>query len=150
MQIGVHAVGREREGITSLPKSAGPRQDVEQRISREHVDSHRRDERLALDAGANVEPTGTLRPSAASRSALGFFEPDDLAFPVEAEDAHLGRLDRRDRLRGDRDVGPRLDVRVDEVAEIHPVQMIARENQVEARVERSEMADRLPDRVCVP
>ena len=35
-----------------------------------------------------------------------------------------------DRLRGDRDVGAALDVRVDQLAEVHAIEVVARENQI--------------------
>ena len=49
----------------------------------------------------------------------------DLAEVVEAEDPHVGGVEIGDRLGGDRDVGAALDVRVDQLAEVHPVEMIA-------------------------
>ena len=82
------------------------------------------------------------------RAALQFREPRRVrllleaaevpAF-IEAENPHLRRVGRRDRLRRNRDVGARLDVRVDELAEIHAIQMIAREDQIVVRVVSAEM-----------
>ena len=48
-----------------------------------------------------------------------------------------GRLGGRHRLRRDRDVGAGLDVRLDQLAEVHPVEVIAREDQVVVGVERA-------------
>ena len=76
-----------------------------------------------------------------------FFERHDLTAGVESEDAHAGRIVRRDRLRGDGDVGLAIDVRVDEIAEVHPVEMVAGKNQVVVGIVRSDVACRLPDRV---
>src|SRR5207248_4779088 len=50
----------------------------------------------------------------------------------------------------DLDVRLVVDVRVDELAVVHPVQMIAGENQIVVRVIPGEMAHRLADRVGGP
>ena len=49
-----------------------------------------------------------------------------------------------DRLRGDRDVGAALDVRLDQIAEVHPVEVIAGEDQVVVGVVAGEVPRRLP------
>ena len=91
-----------------------------------------------------IEPFGMLPPIAASRSARRLFlEAGDLAEIVELEDAHLRGIVGRDRLRGDRDVGAALDVRLDQLVEVHAVEMIAGEDQEVLGVEALEVARRL-------
>ena len=63
---------------------------------------------------------------------------------IEAKDAHCRRVLDADRLRRDRDVRPAIAVRVDQLAVIHPVQVIAGENQVVVGVVAREVAHRLP------
>ena len=67
-------------------------------------------------------------------------ERDDLAVAIEPEDAHRRRIVGGHRLRGDRDVGAPIDVRVDQLAVVHPVQVVAGENQVVVGVVAHEMA----------
>ncbi len=86
-----------------------------------------------------------LLPISASRASFGFSSnADDLALVVEPEDAHLGGVGACHRLRGDRDVGAALDVRVDQLAEVHAIEMIAGEDQVVVGVVAGEVARRLP------
>ena len=86
-----------------------------------------------------------LWPISASRSASGFSSNATICpVAVEAEDAHARRIVRGDRLRGDRDVGAPIDVRVDQLGVVHPVEMIARENQVVVGVVAHEVARGLP------
>ena len=93
------------------------------------------------------------RPAGSGRSppdarAFGFSSNATIwPLRIEAEDPHPGRIVRRDRLRGDRDVGLAIDVRLDEIAEVHPVEMIARENQVVVGIVRSDVARGLANRV---
>ncbi len=70
-------------------------------------------------------------------------ERRDLAVDVEAEDAHLGRFARRHRLRRNRDVGAALGVRLDELAVVHPVEVVAGEDQVVVGVHLLEVPARL-------
>ncbi len=53
----------------------------------------------------------------------------------------------RNRLRGDRDVGVAIDVRVDELGVVHAIELIAGEDQVVVGVVAGEMPRGLPDRV---
>ena len=94
------------------------------------------------------ECAGALDPI--SRQPFGvrlLLEADDLAGRVEPEDAHLRRVVGRHRLRGDRDVGVALDVRLDELGEVHAVDVVAGEDQVVLGVDVAEVARRLPHRV---
>ena len=76
-------------------------------------------------------PGGTLLPIAVSRSRIRLFlEADDLAVAIEPENAHRRGVLRRHRQCGDRDVGVAVDVRIEQPPVVHPVEMIARENQV--------------------
>ena len=77
-------------------------------------------------------------------------EAADVAERVEAEDPHLRRVGRVHRLRRDGDVGLALDVRVDQLAEVHAVEVIAGEDQVVLRLVRREVARGLPHRVRRP
>ena len=58
-----------------------------------------------------------------------------------------GSRRRRHRLRGDGDVGAALDVRFDQLAEVHPIEMVAGEDQVVVGVVAGEVPRRLPHRV---
>ena len=58
---------------------------------------------------------------------------------VEPEDAHLRRVVGRHRLRGDRDVRVALDVRVDQLGEVHAVDVVAGEDQVVLGVDVAEV-----------
>ena len=103
---------------------------------------------LSALCAANVAPAGMLWPSSASRSRVGFSSnAGDLPGAVESEDAHLGGVVNRDGLCGDRDVGAAIDMGIDEVAVVHPVEMVARENQVVVRVVPLDLARGLPDGV---
>ena len=89
-----------------------------------------------------------------ARSHLGqplglrlFLEADDLARAVEPEDAHLRGVLRVHGLRRDRDVGVALDVRVDELGEVHPVDVVAGEDEVVLGVHVAEVARGLPHRI---
>ena len=67
-----------------------------------------------------------LPPIWARRSRVRLlFEAGDLAQVVELEDPHVGGVVGRDRLRGDGDVGVPLDVRLEELVEVHAVEVIA-------------------------
>ena len=70
-------------------------------------------------------------------------ERDDLPGAIEAEDPHLRRVCRRHGLRRDRDVGAALGVRLDQLRVVHPVQVIAGEDQVVVGVVLLEVAARL-------
>ena len=75
-----------------------------------------------------------LLPISASRSSVGFSsKPAICPSIVEPEDAHLRRVGGDDRLRRDRDVGAALDVRLDQLAEVHAVEVIAGEDQDSGR-----------------
>ena len=72
-----------------------------------------------------------LRPICSSLARLGFFlEGDDVAVGVEPEDAHLRRGFGIDRLRGDRDRRRRVFVCRDEIGVVHPVEMVAGEDEI--------------------
>ena len=121
---------------------------LEQDLAREHVDPHRGDERFLRGGAAGRRPA---RRAAAHlrqpRLVRLLFEGGDLAVDVEHEDAHLGRVGDGHRLRGDGDVGAVLDVRFDHVAEVHAIEMVAREDQVVVGVVAGEVTRRLPHRV---
>ena len=90
-----------------------------------------------------------LPPISASRSSVGFSSKSgDLSEIVELQDAHLRGIDGRDRLRRDRDVGAAFDVRLDQLEEIHAVEMVAGQDQEVVGVEALEVARRLADRIC--
>ncbi len=137
--------------MISRPKYARLLEDLEQDLAREHVDAHRRDERLVRGHAASRR---AARNAAAHRRQPGgiglLFEAGDAALVVEEENPHLCRVGGRDGLRRDRDVGPAFDVRLDHLAEVHAVQVIAGEDQVIVCFVPREMAGRLPDRVRRP
>ncbi len=74
-------------------------------------------------------------------------ERADLSVLGEAEDAHLRRRVRIDRLRRDRDVGLLRFVRVDELAVVHPIQMVAGEDEIVVSLVLGEVAGRLAHRI---
>ena len=82
-----------------------------------------------------------LPPICARRSADGF-SSKPMIWPqiVELQDAHLRRIVGSTRLGRDGDVGVALDVRFDELVEVHAVQVIAREDEEVLGVEALEMA----------
>ncbi len=104
-----------------------------------------------LSAGGRVPiaaPSGTLAPDLLQPRAVRFLlERLDAPVPIEPEDAHRRRVVDVDRLGRDRDVRARLDVRVDQLAEVHAIEMIAGENQVVVGVVRQEVTHRLTDGV---
>ncbi|MCK7523786.1 MAG: hypothetical protein MZV64_42290 [Ignavibacteriales bacterium] len=125
--------------MISRPKSVASAlsSDVEQHVAREHVDAHRGDERLVVRMAART-PTrpGCSRPI--SRQALRvrlLLEAGDLALA-----GRTGRCPSRARRRGghrlrrDGDVGAAFDVRVDQLREVHAVEVVAGEDQVVVRV----------------
>ena len=147
--VGVDDVGRNRLRDDLLAEvDARGLEHLEQHFAVEDVDAHRGDERL-LDRG----PAGdrSLRDAAADlRQTLGrrlLFEADDLAQVVELQDPHLRRVVGRHRLGGDGDVGVALDVRLDELVEVHAVEVIARQDQEVLGVEALEVARGLAHRV---
>ena len=79
-----------------------------------------------------------------ARRASGFSsKPTIWPVVVEPEDAHLRRVGRAHRLRRQRDVGVALGVRLDELGVVHPVQVVAGQDQVVLGVERLEVTARL-------
>ena len=89
-----------------------------------------------------------LLPISASRAAFGFSSNPPICprssnrkIPISVASSGV------DRLRGDRDVGAALDVRVDQLAEVHAIEVIAGEDQVVVGVVADEVARRLPHRV---
>src|SRR5437588_3603684 len=70
-------------------------------------------------------------------------ERDDLSRSIEAEDAHGRGIGGRYRLRGDRDVGLAVDVRVDELAVVHAIELVAGEDQIVVGVVPLEVTARL-------
>ena len=103
---------------------------------------------LSSDGFRKRELDGRLEPIAIQPLGVGLLlEPDDLAARVEPEDPHRRRVLRRDRLGGNRDVGPPLDVLLDHRRVVHAVQVVAGEDQVVLRVVIDEMPRRLSDRV---
>ena len=112
---------------------AGFVQQVEQHVAREHVNAHRGDERFRRIEGAAVKEIARRRAAANLAKAVGIgllFEPHDAAFAIEPEDAHARRVGRRHGQRGHGDVGVFVDVRVEQPSVVHPIEMIACENQV--------------------
>ena len=93
-------------------------------------------------------PCGALLFISASRAASGF-SSKPLMWPSASKRkipiwvASVGV----DRLRRDGDVGLALDVRVDQLAEVHPVEVVAGQDQVVLRLVRREVARRLAHRV---
>ena len=92
-----------------------------------------------------------LPPISARRSAAGLLlergNPSEL---VEPQDPHLRRIDRRHRLRRDRDVGSGFDVRLDQLAEVHAVEMIASQDQEVVGIVATKMTRRLADGIGRP
>ena len=77
-----------------------------------------------------VEPRGILVTDLRQpRLVRLLLERHDLPVVVEPEDAHLGRITAAHRLRRDGDVGASLDVRFDQFTEVHPIEMVAGEDQ---------------------
>ena len=118
--------------MISWPKSMpGSLEDLEQHVAREHVDAHRRDERLlgrdaaggrsARDAAADLrEPRRvgfsskpTICPSSSNRKM-----PICVASAASTGCAAMVMSARA------------LDVRLDQLAEVHPVEVVAGEDQV--------------------
>jgi hypothetical protein len=79
-----------------------------------------------------------------------FLERDNLAVPVEPEDAHTGGFVQPHRLCGDRHVSLLIDVRLDHLGVIHAVEMVPGENQVVVGVVPGEMTPGLSDGVGRP
>ena len=74
-------------------------------------------------------------------------EGDDLSVAVEPEQSHPLRVVDRHRLRRNGDVGVPLDVGVDHLGVVHPVKMIAREDQIVVGVVAHEVPRGLSHRV---
>ena len=104
---------------------------IEQYLLGEHVDAHRRDEGLLRrDPGGDAAVLRHALADLAEALEVGLlFEPGDAPGAVEQEDPHLRRRLGIARLRGDRHLGILLDVIGDQLAEVHPVQVIAGEDE---------------------
>ena len=85
---------------------------------------------LSPDVPANDAPAGTLRPISARRAASASPRTRRSARRGRIAGCPCRRLVRRHRLRGDRDVGLPVDVRFDHLGVVHPVEMIAGQDQV--------------------
>ena len=133
--------------MISLPKSMpGCVERLEQHVAREHVDAHRGDERLL---GGDPAPTATR----AARCCRSRRAAPRRASPRTRRSGRRRRTGRcpsavassgRHRLRGDGDVGASFDVRLDQIVEVHPVEVIAGEDQVVVGVVPREVPRRLP------
>ena len=150
-QVRVHAILAERRRNDLAAEVLGlvAREHVEQHVAREHVDAHRRDERLVRRvAGKRWRPAGCSgRSPRAARAS---------AFP---RTRRSGRCDRTGRcpsptrrrcVTGCAAIvmsARAIDVRVDQLAVVHAVEMIAGENQVVVGVVAGEVPRRLPHRV---
>jgi hypothetical protein len=126
--------------------SCFPLEHVDQDASRKHIHTHRRHERPFVGVIGERRAVG----DAASYLAQTCFfrlllEGDDRPLAIEAEDTHLRRRLHVHRLSGNRDVGFLLTMRLDQLFVVHPVQMIAGEDQVVLGVVLYEMPRRLPD-----
>ena len=103
---------------------------------------------LSAEWPLNEAPARNALADLAEAVALRLFlERDDLSRSIEAEDPHRRRVVDRDRLRRDGDVGAALDVRVNQLAVVHPVEMVAGEDQVVLGVVAHQVARRLAHRV---
>jgi hypothetical protein len=147
--VRMHAIAAEGVGDDLLAEigRAVLRDAVEQHVPREHVDPHRGHERLVgrqRGQTRGLTPFGHFTEPFARRLLL---ERRDLPVAIQAKNAHAGRVFDRHRLRGNGDVGAAIDVRVDQIEIVHPVEMIAGEDEVVVRVVSLEMARSLTDGV---
>ena len=152
-QVRVHAIAPQRRRDDLPPEVGGALvlDRLEQHIAREDVDAHRRDERLLRRMPAEHRAGRNAAADLVEPLALRLLlERDDLAAALEPEDAHRRGVVHRHRLRRDRDVGVAFDVRVDQLAVVHPIEMIAGEDEVIVGVVADEMARRLADRISRP
>ena len=134
--------------MISRPKSVGVVrvEHVEQHVAREDVDAHRRDERLvrrcarrtSRRAGCSGRSRRAAPRSASPRTRRSGRSRSNRKMPIADASSAV------DRLRRDRDVGLPVDVRVDQLAVVHAVEMIAGEDQVVVGVVAREVARRLP------
>ena len=110
-------------------------QHVEEHVAREHVDAHRGDERLVSRVGGEHGPRRDAALDVEQTALIGLLlEGDDVPAAVEAEDPHLAGVFGRHRLGRDGDVRAVVDVCVDHLVEVHPVQVVASEDQVVVHV----------------
>jgi hypothetical protein len=125
-------------------------QKLQQDLPRKHVDSHRRDERL-LSVVCLVVKGASRRHAAAQggQSLAGglLFESSDVPLSIEEEESHPGRVNTRDGQRRYRDVGVLVNVRIEEAAIVHPVEVVPGENEVVVRLMAGEMPGRLTYRI---
>ena len=153
VQIGAHAMRAER-GRDDLAPEIGDRrvlQQSEQHVAREHVDAHRRDERLLVVVESDCETAfraaRCCRSPPAARGSAFPRTPRSARRDRNRKMPHRRRVLRRHRQRGDRDVGVLVDVRVEHPPVVHAIEMIAGENQVVVGVVSPEVPRRLPHRV---
>jgi hypothetical protein len=147
IEVRVHVVRRERRGdhLAAEVDGAGRAQDVDEHVAVEDVDAHRRDERRIGRRPRDLRALGYARPDLqqpiALRLLLERLDPSGL---VEAEDPHRRGILDADRLRRDRDLRLRLVVVIDQIAEVHAIQMIAGEDEEVLRLVDQEMPQSLP------
>ena len=119
MQERVHVVAAERGGNDLLAEvdavSARARRAAPG-ARRRRCPSTRRTACPAASAETARRRAASRRSRPAARRSASPRTPTIWPVAIEAEDAHLGRIARRHRLRGNRDVGAALGVRLDQLA----------------------------------
>ena len=121
----------------------------DQRLAGEDVDPHRGHERLVgrrREVGGRAGRQAAAHLLEARRRRL-LLEALDLALAIEAEDAHAAGVVGVRRLGRDGDVGARGDVRLHHLVEVHPIQMVAGEDQVVVGVQVDEVRHGAPHRI---
>jgi hypothetical protein len=139
---------RSRDELAAEVEAGFAFQHPQQDLAREHVDAHRRHERQVVVVRGKRRAWWNAAADLLQPWRLGLLlERDDLPVALEPEDAHLRRRLRVDRLRRDRHVGFVCLVRVDELAVVHAIQMVAGKDQVVLRLVLREVPGRLTDRI---
>ena len=147
-RVGAHlpAAERLRDDLVAEVDDVGLGQRFDERLPGEDVNPHRGHERLV---GRGGEVGGRAGRQAAAhllepRRRRLLLEAFDLALAIEAEDAHAAGVLGVGRLGRDRDVGARGDVRPHHLVELHPIEVVAGEDQVVVGVQADEVRHRAP------
>ena len=149
MELHLPGADRGRKHLASKILIVGLRQQVDEAIAVEQVDAHARPERAALGRDSLLfDPGGVGADEVEVGDGLRLLEkPLDAARTVDSHDPQpAGRL-LMHRDAGDGHVSPARDVRGEHVGVVHPIELVAREDQHVADVGLLQVADVLAHRV---
>src|SRR5580765_8534342 len=100
-------------------------------IPTEHVDAHRGEKEFAVPFNAEPRIPFNRQLQGVLNSGIGCLlnEPRDAALGVDLQDAKSGNVATRHGNRRDSNIGFRLGMQIDDSTEVHPIQLVAAENE---------------------